>query len=123
MLTFAGAGLVLSAAGIYGVLSCLVSQQLREIGVRLMLGAEPRAIARRVLYGGLATVAIGIGIGVCVTAAVARALGSLFFSVQPHDAWSYGIVTIMLLLAGGASAWRPALRARRADPLALLRNE
>jgi putative ABC transport system permease protein len=123
MLTFAGAGLVLSAAGIYGVLSCLVSQQLREIGVRLMLGAEPRAIARRVLYGGLATVAIGIGIGVCATAAVARGLGSLFFSVQPHDAWSYGIVTIMLLLAGGASAWRPAQRARRADPLALLRTE
>jgi len=123
MVTFAVAGLVLSAAGIYGVLSCLVSQQLREIGVRLMLGAEPRAIARRVMYGGLATVAIGLGIGMCVTAAVARVLGSLFFSVQPHDGWSYGIVTLMLLLAGGASAWRPAQRARRADPLALLRDE
>ena len=123
MLVFAGAGLALSAAGTYGVLSCLVSQRMREIGVRLMLGAEPRAIARGVIGGGLATVAIGVGLGLCVAAAVARVLGSLLFNVELHDGWSYAVVATMLLLAGVAASWRPARRAMNADPMALMRGQ
>lgn len=123
MAIFAAAALALSAAGVYAVLSCLVAQQMREMAVRLMLGARPLAIGRRIVGGGLGPVVIGITVGVCVMATVARVLGSLLFEVQTHDAWSYAIVAMVLVLAAIGAAWRPALRAMNADPLSLLRSE
>jgi putative ABC transport system permease protein len=120
---FAGTGLVLAAAGLYGVLSCVVSQRMREIGVRLMLGAEPHAIARHVIRGGLVSVTMGVVMGAIVAFGVARVIGSLLFKVDAHDAASYAVVTLVVLATGLLAAWRPARRARRADPLTLLRSE
>jgi ABC-type antimicrobial peptide transport system permease subunit len=114
---------VLTAAGVYGVLSCLVTQRWREIGVRLMLGAHPQAIGRDVMRGGILTVAAGLAIGLVVAAAASRVLGSLVFDVNTQDVASYLIVAGAMLLAGVLAAWRPARRAMRADPLALLRTE
>jgi putative ABC transport system permease protein len=123
MLVFATAGLALAAAGIYGVLACLVSQRLREIGVRLMLGADPRRIAGRVIASGLAAVVVGICVGLAVAAAIGRSLSSLLFNVDAFDPGSYVVVALVLLSVGGASAWRPARRAMLVDPMTLLRSE
>jgi putative ABC transport system permease protein len=122
MLVFGATGLLLSAAGVYGVLSCLVTQQMREVGVRLMLGAEPRAIARRIVRDGLSTVTLGLAIGILAAVGAGRLVGSVLFEVQTADLRSYALVVVVILMAGGLAAWGPAARARRADPLALLRH-
>jgi putative ABC transport system permease protein len=123
MIVFAAAGLVLAAVGIYGVLSCLVSQQQREIGIRLVLGAEPRRIGRAVVRGALTTTALGLVAGLAAAAAAGRILGSLLFDIDAHDVASYAGVALLVLAAAAASAWRPARRAMRVDPIGLLRNE
>jgi putative ABC transport system permease protein len=123
MLVFAAGGLALVAAGVYGVLACLVSQRLREIGVRLMLGAEPRRVGRHVIGEGLGVVAVGIGIGCAIAAAVGRSLSSLLFDIATYDAVSFTGVGLLLFIVGGAAAWRPARRAMSVDPNTLLRNE
>jgi predicted permease len=123
MLVFAIAGLTLTAAGVYGVLSCVVTQRLREIGVRLMLGAEPRAIGRDVLRGGIRTVVAGLAVGLVLAAGVSRVMGTLLFEVRTNDVMSYVAVAAVMLAVGVVAAWRPARRAMRADPLSLLRME
>jgi putative ABC transport system permease protein len=123
MVVFAAAGLLLAGAAVYAVLSCAVAQGMREIGVRLMLGADPAAIGRTVLQSGLATVGVGLAIGVAVAAAVARVIGSLLFDINAHDAGSYAGVVCVIFTAGLVAAWVPARRAMRADPLTLLRND
>jgi predicted permease len=123
MLVFAAAGLVLTAAGVYGVLSCLVTQRLREIGVRLMLGAQPQTIGRDVVRGGVLTVAAGLAIGLVAAAAVSRVMSSLLFDVNTHDVVSYVVVVGAMLAVGILASWWPARRAMRADPLALLRGD
>jgi putative ABC transport system permease protein len=123
MIVFAAGGLALAAAGVYGVLACLVSQRIREIGVRLMLGASPRRVGGQVIGQGLGTVGVGIGIGAAIAVAIGRGLSSLLFDVGVFDLWSYAVVALVLVSVGAASAWRPARRAMRVDPMTLLRNE
>lgn len=123
MLVFAGAGLVLAAVGVYGVLSCLVAEQLREYGIRLMLGASPALISRTILFGGLGTTVAGLVVGAGVSAALGKSLSSVLFEVESRDPISYLTVAAVLLVSAVAAAWRPARRARRVDPAVLLRNE
>jgi predicted permease len=123
MLVFAVAGLLLAAAGVYGVLSCLVAEQLREYGIRLMLGASPTAISRAILIGGMGTTGAGLMLGFAIAAALGSTINSVLFEVQPHDLTSYVAVAAVLMTAAVAAAWRPARRARRVDPAVLLRNE
>lgn len=123
MLVFAAAGLVLAAAGAYGVLACLVAQRTREIGVRLMLGADPGRVARGVVIGGLTAVGIGAIIGLAAAAMLGRVLSTLLFSIDAFDPVSFGAAAVVLLLAALVAAWRPARRATRVDPMILLRNE
>lgn len=122
MLVFAGAGLVLAAAGVYGVLSCLVSEQLREYGIRLMLGASPRLILRRIVIGGLLTTSAGLVVGVAVAGLLGRTITTVLFDVEALDVISYAIVTGVLLASALVAAWVPARRAMRVDPAALLRE-
>lgn len=123
MLVFAGAGLVLAAVGVYGVLSCLVAEQLREYGIRLMLGAAPAAISRTILFGGLGTIFAGLVVGSAAAAALGKTLSSVLFQIESRDLTSYAIVAAVLIAAGLAAAWGPARRAERVDPAMLLRNE
>jgi len=122
MIVFSGAGLVIAGIGVYGVLSGIVAQQLREIGVRIMLGAEPAAMSRLVFRNGLWLAAIGGVIGIAVAALSGRMISSVLFDVRASDITSYAIVLAVLGLAVILAAWRPARRASRVDPATLLRD-
>jgi len=114
---------VLSAVGLYGVLSYSMVQRTREIGIRMALGAPfPHVI--RTLTGGVAvTVAVGVAAGLAGGLALARLVASLIFEVKPSDFASFASPLVCLALACGLAAIRPALRASRVDPATALRHE
>ena len=123
MSIFAGFGLLLAAAGLYGVLSHLVSQRLREIGIRLALGASPRAIGRVIVGSGLGLTAAGIVIGLVVALGLVRTMQALLYEVEPADFVSFAAVCAIVIVTAAIAAWRPAGRAMRVDPVTLLREE
>ncbi len=123
MTVFASVGLVLAMAGIYGVLSYLVAQRLREIGIRLALGARPSDIGRLILRSGVGLAIVGLAVGVILALALMHVVQSLLYRVEPSDPLSFIVVSIVLLLTATLASWTPARRAMRVDPLALLREE
>jgi putative ABC transport system permease protein len=123
MAVFAGLGLVLAAAGIYGVLSYAVVQRRREIGVRLALGAEPRAIGRLILGNGLRLTVVGLAAGIALTFGLMGVMRTLLYEVEPTDPLSVGAVAALLLAVACLASWHPSRRAMRLDPVALLRED
>ncbi len=113
--------LALAALGLYGVLSYAVTQRMREYGVRLALGAEPRALFRLVLHDGAVMVLAGIGLGAFAALAAARLLDSVLVAVLPSDVVSLVAAEAVLFAAGFLAAWVPARRAAAADPIDILR--
>jgi hypothetical protein len=122
MSVFGVMALVLSAAGIYGVLSMSVVQRLREIGVRIAMGATPRDVGVQILRDGLTLTGIGLGVGLAGSFYVLRFVRTLLFEVEPFDPFSVGAVALLLVAVAGLAAWRPARRAMQVDPAALLRS-
>jgi putative ABC transport system permease protein len=120
---FSGLGFVLALIGVYGVMSYLVSQQTREIGIRMALGAARRHILRSVIGHGLKLTLAGLGIGLVISLALARFLGSLLFGSSAIDPAVFGGVAVVLTLVTFAACLIPARRATRVDPLAALRHE
>ena len=114
---FGAAALVLSALGIFGLVSYLVRRQRREIGVRIALGAEPRAILRMVLARGMRSVIGGTLAGLALTAVSGRWLGSLLYDVGANDPLTTLGVTAMLLVAALAACLIPGLEAARIRPV------
>lgn len=115
--------LVLGAAGLYGVMSYTVARQTREIGVRMALGAERGDIARMVLRDACILLGIGLLFGVTIALAGGRILSSLLFGVKPHDPLTLASASGLLLATGIFSAWWPARRAARVEPMQALRTE
>jgi predicted permease len=113
----------LAAVGLYGVVSYTVSQRRREIGVRMALGADHRAIVRMVLGEGFRVAAAGVGVGLALSAAATWLLASMFPTVSPWDPAAWGtpaaIVVATVMIASGL----PAARAARTDPVSTLRSE
>jgi predicted permease len=121
--TFGVLALVLSAVGLYGVIANAVSRRTKELGVRLALGAAPSRILRLVLGEAGRLVALGAVVGLPCALLTSRAIRSLFFGVQPGDWNSVAAALGVLVIVAGFSAWIPARRASRVDPMAALRSE
>jgi len=120
---FALVALVLSAVGLYGVIANAVSRRTKEMGIRLALGAEPWRVVRMIISEAGVLIAIGIAIGAPSGFALGRTLQGLLFGVQPADAATAAIAIGALSAVAFASAWIPARRAARVDPLVALRSE
>ena len=118
-----GMALLLGVAGIYGVISYAVSQRRREIGIRIALGAQPRAVTRLFLGHGLVLAAIGVVIGLTAAFGVTRLMSSLLFQVNAVDPVTYVGVSLGLFVATLTACYLPALRATRTDPIGALRGE
>ncbi len=117
------AALLLAALGIYSVISFSVSQRIREIGIRMALGAQRVSVLKLVAGRALVLIVIGTAIGLTASLALAPALSSLLFGVGPRDPWTLTAVLIVLGTTGILAATIPALRATRVDPSLTLRYE
>ena len=120
---FGLAALLLTAVGIYGVVSSSVTDRVREIGVRTALGASRPAILRMVMGEGVVMTSVGIALGVLAAAASTQGLASLLFGVSRFDVVSYGAVAVTLFAVTAIACWIPARRAARIDPATTLRAE
>ena len=120
---FGAVALALAAIGIYGVLSYNVSQRLREIGVRMALGARHRHVLAIVIGQALALTAAGIACGIAAALGVNRLLGRLLYEISPTDPASYALIALFLAGVAVLASALPARRALDADPLEALRHE
>jgi ABC-type antimicrobial peptide transport system permease subunit len=124
MLGIAGAmALVLGLIGIYGVISYMVSQRQREIGIRLALGAQQGNVLKMVLGQGAKMALVGVVIGMGAAFALTRLMSSLLFGVTAHDPMTFAGVAALLILVALAACHLPARRAMRVDPMVALRYE
>jgi predicted permease len=121
--SFAGISLLLAAIGLYALLSFLVLQRTRDIGLRMALGARRSMVLGEVLRNGLKLVAMGLAVGIVGAAVLTRVTESLLFGVKSGDIATYGVVSLMLVLTGAVASAVPALRATRIDPAVALRGE
>jgi len=115
--------LFLGALGLYGVLSVVVAERTREIGVRMALGATAAAVRRMVVAQGARVVALGVAIGLLTALAATRALSGLLFGVAAFDAPTFAAMASLMLAIGGLAAYVPARRASRVDPCESLRSD
>jgi predicted permease len=120
---FAAVALFLAAVGIYGAMSHAIGQRQREMGIRTALGASPNAILLLALRDGLALSLAGCAVGLLGALFISRALSSLLHQVSPTDPMIFSGVSALLLLVALAASCLPALRARRVNPTAALRQE
>jgi predicted permease len=123
MLALSASALVLSAIGLFGLMSHEVARRTREMGVRMAVGAGPADIARLVLKDGLALAGLGITVGLAAAVPAQRLIAGMLFGVQPHDPVTFAVVAALLLGVLLAAAWGPARRATRVDPVVALRAD
>jgi predicted permease len=115
--------LFLGALGLYGVLSCVVAERTREIGVRMALGATAAAVRRMVVAQGARVVALGVAVGLAAAVAATRALAGLLYGVAALDGPTFAAMASLMLAIGGLAAYVPARRASRVDPCESLRSD
>ena len=120
---FAGLALVLATIGLYGLLAYTTLKRVREIGIRLALGARPAQIRALILSHGLQLLLIGSAFGLVAAVALSRALQSVLFEVRGIDPRIYLGVGVLLFAATLFASWIPARRASRVDPIVALRTE
>ncbi len=120
---FAVLGLLLAAAGIYGVMAHLVSMRTGEIGIRMTLGARPVGVLCQVLGEAMAKTGVGLAIGLGLALALARGLNAMLFEVTSHDPLTFVGASLTLLAVAVLAAMVPALRAMRVDPVRALRMD
>ena len=121
--SFAGLALILAAVGIYSVLSYTVRRRVREIGIRMALGASNNDVIRMVLADGLKPILVGVALGLAAALALSRVVASLIFGVRATDPLTFAAVALLLLLVGILATIIPAYRATRIEPVRILREE
>jgi putative ABC transport system permease protein len=120
---FAALALLIAASGIGGIMALTVSQRVREIGIRIALGAQPSGILKMILGQGLLLAAIGLAIGVAGALSLKGLVKSLLFGVAPADPVTFAVVGIVLGGAALLASYVPARRAASIDPIDALRME
>jgi putative ABC transport system permease protein len=115
--------LILGAVGLYGVLSYVVAERTREIGVRMALGATSSVVRRQVVSQGTKVVLVGVAIGVAVAFAATRLLGALLFDVKAVDPIVFAAMSLTMLTVGVLASYVPARRASGVDPIEALRDD
>ena len=120
---FAGLALLLAAIGIYGVLSSMVAERRREIGIRVALGAARSHVFTQIITQGFRVTAGGVTIGLAGALALNRLIASLLFGVEPTDTVTIACVVATITAVAAVASWLPAWRASRVDPNIVLRDE
>jgi ABC-type antimicrobial peptide transport system permease subunit len=120
---FGTLGSLLAAVGLAGVLSFVVAQRTRELGVRIALGAQRRDVLALVLGEGSRLVGIGVAVGLAAGAAATRFFASVLYGVSPLDPVVYAVMAMTLGAVGLLAMYVPARRATRVDPVVALRAE
>ncbi len=120
---FALVALVLTAAGIFGVLSQAVAQRTREIGIRMALGARPADVMKLVVSRGMVLTATGAVLGIGAALALVKTLRTLLYGVEPTDPTSFAVVTALLLAVALIACWLPTRAAMKVHPAVALRTE
>jgi putative ABC transport system permease protein len=120
---FSGIALVLAGIGIYGIMAYLVAERMREIGVRVALGAQRSAIVQMIVGRTLMIAGVGVAIGLLAAAALVRTVRTLLFGIAEYDPLAFIAGPAVILLVAAVASTVPAMRAARADPLTSLRAE
>jgi macrolide transport system ATP-binding/permease protein len=120
---FGGLALLLASIGLYGVMSCTVSQSTRELGLRMVLGAGASNVLRLVLSRGLLLTTTGLIIGIALALLLTRLLGDLLYQESPRDPLAFAAAFAVMTVASTAACFLPAWRATRTDPMRALRSE
>jgi ABC-type antimicrobial peptide transport system permease subunit len=121
--SFAGLAVAMVIAGLYGVLSQLVSYRRREIGVRMALGATRQSVAQMVVRQGSILIGAGLGVGLLLALPAERLIRSFLYNVHSLDAWTYVAVLLALPIIGLIAALVPARKAASIQPMQALREE
>jgi putative ABC transport system permease protein len=123
MTVFGVLGLFLVATGVYGVMSYVVSQQVREIGIRMALGAQRGQVFGWVFGGAFRLIGVGALLGAAASVATNRIIATQVWSVRMFDPIALGVAVALIAILGGAACFHPAFRATRVDPAVSLREE
>ncbi len=123
LVAFAGLALLLAAVGIYSVLSYAVRRRVREIGIRMALGAQVGDVLRMIIVEGMKPTLLGVVIGIAGALALGRVLSSVIYGVSARDFATFGTVAVLMTIVGLVASTLPAYRATRADPMKTLREE
>ncbi len=123
LIAFAGLALVLAAVGIYSVLAYAVRRRVREIGIRMALGAQIRDVVRMVVIDGMKPAVVGVVVGFAGALALGRVLASVIYGVSARDAVTFGSVSMLLLMVALLASIIPAYRAAQVEPVRTLRED
>ena len=119
---FAAVALVLTAVGLYGVISCSVSENTQQIGIRVALGAQRGDVLRLIVGQGLMLAIAGVVIGLVASYGLTRLMSSLLFGVGSTDPWTFTGVAVLLMFVTALACYVPARRAMDVDPMEALRH-